>query len=94
LAAERTLTGSLAAPIERQETEPTPVLPAAYGQRAQQTVTRAWSLLHAVETALAEPPAALHAHGEQERHTALRTLRDAVDAALASAVTWPGDRGR
>jgi hypothetical protein len=88
LEAGRTLPDLPLGANRRPDIEPPPALPPVYGRRAQQTLARAWPLVHALDTALADdlPPT----HGVQERRQTLSALRDAADTALVTAVSWTG----
>ncbi|WP_432558072.1 hypothetical protein [Granulicoccus sp. GXG6511] len=88
--AGRTLADLPLGTAERPEIAPPPVLPPVYGRRAQQTVARAWQLVHALEVALTDDGITLHTLGAGARRQALSALRDAADNALVTAVSWTG----
>lgn len=90
LQAGRTLAELPKSTGDRPEIDPPPVLPAAYGRRAQQTVARAWQLVRTLDAALADGGDLPHVHAIETRRRTLTELRDAADLALCAAVSWTG----
>lgn len=80
--------------VERPEHDGPPELPGCFGARAEQSLARAWSLMHAMEAALIDDGDTLHVHAIEARRQAVTAVRDAAEEALCAAVSWTGaERG-
>lgn len=75
---------------DRPESDGPPELPACFGSRAERSLARAWSLMHAMEAALVDDGDTLHVHAIEARRQALNEVRNAAVDSLCAVVSWRG----